>query len=252
MNNFLELKNIIKDYRGEAGSKLLVLDKINFTINEDDYITSVLAPAGCGKTTLLRIISGLDYEYEGSILLKGNKVINKLPFIPENPSSFPWLDVEGNIKIVFRMLDNLGSTIDYKLQELIDLTGLTGYEKHFPDNKSYGFRFRISLARAIAVSSQIILLDDPFKLMNAETKEELLQLIKNISSSRGLRFLISTSNITDSFEISNRIFLMSNNPASVIEDIQIGKNSQGSEQRKNELKVLLEKGNLKSLANLSI
>ena len=252
MNNLLEVRNIIKYYKGEAGSKLLVLDKVSFSLNEDDNITSILAPTGSGKSTLLKIISGLDYDYEGGILLKGNKVVNKLPFIPEKPSSFPWLDVKGNIKIVFRMVEELGGTARYKLQDLIDLTGLTGYENHFPDNKSYGFRFRISLARAIAVSPEIILIDDPFKFMETESKDESFQLIKRISTEKGIRFLIATSNINDAFMLSDNIILLSKNPVSVVTDISVDKNNKGTEQIKNEIKSLLEKENIINLTNFSI
>jgi len=173
-------------------------------------------------------------------------------FIPEKPSSFPWLDVEGNIKLVFKLLDEMGCNAKYKLQELIDLTGLTGYENHFPDNHSFGFRFRISLARAIAVSPDIILLDDPFKLMDNETKHEIIALIRIISSEKGIRFLITTSNITDALLLSDRIFLMSNYPASVITDISVDKSIKGNEQIKNEIKILLERGDISNLANFSI
>jgi ABC-type nitrate/sulfonate/bicarbonate transport system ATPase subunit len=200
----------------------------------------------------MKIISGLDYDFEGVILLKGNKVVNKLPFIPEKPSSFPWLDVEGNIKLVFRMLEEIGSNSGYKLQELIDLTGLTGYENHFPDNKSYGFRLRISLARALAASSDIILLDDPFKLMDHETKDELFQLIKRISIEKKIKFLIATSNVTDALINSDKIFLMYKNPKDVVLEISVDKNNRGLEQIKNEIRELLEKENIINMTNFSI
>jgi len=252
LNNFLDIKNIVKSYKGEAGSKLLVLDKVSFSTSKDDYITTILAPNGSGKTTLLKIISGLDYDYEGNILLSGNKIVNKFPFIPEKPSSFYWLNVEENIKTVFMMLEESDKTIRYKLQELIDLTGLTGYEKHFPDNKSYGFRFRISLARAIAVSSELILLDDPFKLMDGETKEELFQLIERISKEKEIRFLIASSNIPDAFRLSERILLITNNPLSEVIDISADKNIKGTEHIKNQIKSFLENVDVFNKTNFSI
>jgi len=252
LNDFLEVRDITKSYIGEAGSKLLVLDKVSFSTREEDYITSILAPASSGKTTLLKIISGLDYQHEGGILLKGNKVANKIPFIPERPSSFPWLDVEGNINLVFKMMEESGNVARYKMRELIDMTGLTGYENHFPSNKSQGFRFRISLARTIAVSSAIILLDDSFKAMDNETKDELFQLLKNISVERKIRFLIASSNIPDAFTVSDRIFLMRKNPVSIVSDINIDKNNKGPEQIKNQITAFIKEENIINMANFSI
>ena len=207
MNPFLEVKNITKYFKGEAGSKQLIFEKLSFFISEEHNITSILAPFGGGKTTLLKILSGLDSDYMGEILLNGDKTKNKFPFIPEKPASFPWLNVKDNIRSIVDILEKEERASEIKLQELIDLTGLTSYEDHFPHNKSYGFRFRISLARALAVSPQIILLDDPFKLMDSETKDEIFELIKNVASVKKIKFILASSNITEVALLSDKILL---------------------------------------------
>jgi len=252
LNPFLEVKNITKYFTGEAGSKQLILENLNFYISEEHNITSILAPFGGGKTTLLKILSGLDTDYKGEILLNGNKINNKFPLIPEKPASFPWLNVSGNIKLFLTMHEKNVKPSAIKLQELIDLTGLTSYEDHFPHNKSYGFRFRISLARALAVSPQIILLDDPFKLMDSETKDEIFELIKKVADIKKIKFILATSNITEVALLSDKILLIKNKPVYLSGEIIIDKYKHRLEQLKDEIQEILQKENMINAANFSI
>ena len=252
MNSFLEVKNITKYFNGAAGSKQLILENLSFSISEEQSIISILIPFGGGKTTLLKILSGLDSNYRGDILLNGNKIKNKFPFIPEKPASFPWLNVTGNIRSIIAMHEKLDGSSRVKLQELIDLTGLTGYEDHFPHNKSYGFRFRISLARAMAVFPRLILLDDPFKLMDLETKDEIFELIKKIASEKKIKFILASSNITETALLSDKILLINGKPGYLSGEIIIDKYKKRLEQLKDEIREILQKENVTNATNFSI
>jgi ABC-type nitrate/sulfonate/bicarbonate transport system ATPase subunit len=252
LNPFLEVKNITKYFKGEAGSRQLIFENLSFSINEEHNITSILAPFGGGKTTLLKILSGLDSDFMGEILLNGDKTKNKFPFIPEKPASFPWLNVKGNIRSIIDVLEKEERPSEIKLQELIDLTGLTSYEDHFPHNKSYGFRFRISLARALAVSPQIILLDDPFKPMDSETKDEIFELIKKIATIKRIKFILTTSNITEAALLSDKILLIKNKPVYLSGEIIIDKYKHRLEQLKDEIQEIVQKENMINASNFSI
>jgi len=252
LNSFLEVKNITKYFNGAAGSKQLILENLSFSISEGQSIISILIPFGGGKTTLLKILSGLDSNYRGDILLNGNKIKNKFPFIPEKPASFPWLNVTGNIRSIIAMHEKLDGSSRVKLQELIDLTGLTGYEDHFPHNKSYGFRFRISLARAMAVFPRLILLDDPFKLMDLETKDEIFELIKKIASEKKIKFILASSNITETALLSDKILLINGKPGYLSGEIIIDKYKKRLEQLKDEIREILQKENVTNATNFSI
>ena len=252
MNSFLEVKNITKYFNGAAGSKQLIIENLSFSISEEQNIISILIPFGGGKTTLLKILSGLDSNYRGDILLNGNKIKNKFPFIPEKPASFPWLNVTGNIRSIVAMHEKLDGSSRVKLQELIDLTGLTGYEDHFPHNKSYGFRFRISLARAMAVFPRLILLDDPFKLMDSETKDEIFELIKKIASEKKIKFILASSNITETALLSDKILLINGKPSYLSGEIIIDKYKKRLEQLKDEIREILQKENVTNATNFSI
>ena len=252
MSSFLEIKNITKYFNGAAGSKQLILENLSFSISEEQNITSILIPFGGGKTTFLKILSGLDSDYRGDILLNGNKIKNKFPFVPEKPASFPWLNVSGNIRSIIAMHEKLEGSSRVKLQELIDLTGLTGYEDHYPYNKSYGFRFRISLARAMAVSPQLIFLDDPFKLMDLEAKDEIFELIKKIASEKKIKFILASSNITEAALLSDKILLINGKPGYLSGEIIIDKYKKRLEQLKDEIRDILQKENVTNATNFSI
>jgi len=252
LNPFLEVKNITKYFKGEAGSRQLIFEKLSFFISEEHNITSILAPFGGGKTTLLKILSGLDSDYMGEILLNGDKIKNKFPFIPEKPASFPWLNVKDNIRSIIDILEKEERPSEIELRELIDLTGLTSYEDHFPNNKSYGFRFRISLARALAVSPQIILLDDPFKQMDSETKDEIFELIKNVASVKKIKFILASSNITEVALLSDKILIIKNKPVYLSGEIIIDKYKHRLEQLKEEIQEILQKENVFNTSNFSI
>jgi ABC-type nitrate/sulfonate/bicarbonate transport system ATPase subunit len=243
LNSILEVKNISKYFNKPDGAKQIILDNMNFTINEGNKITSILAPVGGGKSTLLKIISGLDNDYEGELLFNKTKINQKLPLIPEQPASLPWLDVNSNISIIDSIHNNNEKLSKGKLQELINLTGLTDYEKHFPHNKSYGFRFRIALARTLAVSSPIILLDDPFKLMDLETKKEIFGLIKKIVALKNIKFLFASSNIEEVAILSDKIFLFNYVPCYLFGEIMNEKNMKSVVKIKSEIHELLLKEN---------
>jgi ABC-type nitrate/sulfonate/bicarbonate transport system ATPase subunit len=244
LNPILEVKNISKYIKKPNGSKQVIAENLGFSISEGNNITSLLVPIGGGKSTLLKIISGLDNDFKGEILLNGIQSSQKVPFIPEKPASLPWLDVSSNIVLIDSMPGKKEKLSNGKLQELIDLTGLTNYEKHFPYNKSYGFRFRITLARTLAVSPPLILLDDPFKLMDSETKNEIFELIKNIASVKNIKFLFASSDITEVATLSDKILLFSGNPCFLFGEIINEKNIKSLVQLKAEIHELLLKENV--------
>ena len=219
--NSLKLENISKYFPKHAGAKLNVLEDINLSVDNSEKgenFVSILASFESGKSTLLKIISALEKPDSGKVLL-GNEVYDnptgKIVLIPERSSSFPWLNVEQNISFAKE-----NKIIQSK--ELIDAVGLTGYENHYPHNKSLGFRFRISLARALAANPDYILLDDPFRRMNSETKDEIYELLRNVLVNFDVAFILATTNISEAIYLSKKIYLMKKNPGKIIEEIQLG------------------------------
>ncbi len=225
--SILKLENISKHYLKAAGAKANVLENINISVESSEKFVSVLAPFSSGKTTLLKIISAIESPDAGKVFLQNdiyNKPKGKIIFIPEKPSSFPWLSVKENVR--FGQSSNSSSGLSARdseifHKELIDIVGLSGYEDHFPHNESLGFRFRISLARALAAAPEIILLDDPFKRMNSETKDEIYELVRQVLDKYKITFILATTNISEAVYLSNKIYLMKKNPGQIFEEIRL-------------------------------
>ncbi len=225
--NLLEIKDVSKFFHGSAGAKYQVLEKINLSIEKPTtggIFASIISPLDSGKSTLMKIISAIEKPSAGEVLIEGN-IYNKpdgtVVYIPEKPSSFPWMNVKQNIEFAIEVSKNPNKKNNTKIDEIISAVGLTGYEDHFPHEKSFGFRFRISLARALAAGAKIILIDDPFKSLHRETKNEIIQLIKNLSTIYNQAILFSTSNINEAVLISDKIFLLSHRPGRIFKEIEI-------------------------------
>ena len=233
LNSVFEIKNISKFYTGTAGSKLHVLDEVSFKIEvtgQAGSIISVLAPFGSGKSTLLKIIAAIEEPTDGGVFINGalySHASGKIAYIPELPSSFPWLNVKQNIEFVA----SLKSSGNIDVNKLISIVGLTGYEDHFPHEKSIGFRFRISLARALAVNPSLILLDDPFRGLHGETKKEIYSLLQNVKEKLKTNFLLTTTNITEAISLSDKILLMKNHPGKIFKEIIVNQNLISSGNR---------------------
>lgn len=208
-NSIIQIKNLGKEY-SHSGLKLQVLSNLTFDLGVRTF-TSILAPHKSGKSVLLEIIAGLEEPSTGTIDNKSNIV----SYIPSKPSSFPWLSVKENVEIA----NKFKGGEKFNITELIKLTGLSGYEDHFPNNKSLGFRLRISLARALASNPALILLDDPFYQMDQITKSEIYPLLRQIFLSTGISFLIATSNITEAVFLADRIIILKPESSGILEEI---------------------------------
>lgn len=204
----LEIKNLSKEFVDETGFKNKLFQNISFKIDKSS-ITTLLAPTGSGKTSFLKIISGLEKPTNGETVNENSNII----FIPSAPSSFPWMTVEENIQFVLKEKSNV--------KKIIKLVGLESYENHIPHNKSLGFRFRISLARSLVLNPSLIVLDEPFTQMDVQTKSEIYELIRKINNSEKQTILLGTTNITEAIYLSDKIVLMKKNPGEILEEINV-------------------------------
>ncbi len=205
----LKLDNISKDYIDSVGFNIHLLENISVSVGQNEFVT-ILAPKGSGKTSLLKIACKLENPTSGKV--ETGKI--KIAFIPSKPSSFPWFNVEENISYNSKLKRK-------EIFEIINLVGLNGYEDHFPHNQSEGFRFRISLGRAIANEPEIIVIDEPFNKLNDKTREEIYLLTREIFIHKKLTILFGTTNISEAIFLSDKIYLMKKNPAEIIKKIRV-------------------------------
>jgi len=205
----LKLENISKVYTDSVGYKIHLLENISIDIFKKGCST-ILAPKGSGKSSLLKIISNLDKETSATI----EKSVSRIAYIPSSPSSFPWMNVNDNIEFG---LENNNSDVSGS----IELVGLKGYEDHYSHNKSEGFRFRIALARALANSPEVIVIDEPFTNLNSTTRQEIYFLMRKVIVETKVTFVFGTANITEAIFLSDEIFLMKKKPGEIIDKIKI-------------------------------
>lgn len=251
MKSILEAKNISKDYSDASGYNVHLLEDISLDLDEGT-ITSILAPTGAGKSSLLKILAGLETPTNGTVEINSSN--KKIVYIPSKPSSFPWYSVKENLSLV--------SKDENKIKKIIEAVGLEGYDNHFPDNNSFGFRLRISLGRAIAAEPGIIILDEPFsKEMKPVTLERMYESILSLRAKFGITILIGTSNVSESILLSDKIYLMKKNPGKIIESIDIKFDEKRSTELiltpkfidyRNKIESILKKDKSQSLSNITV
>lgn len=202
----IKIESISKDYSDISGYTIQLFENISFDI-EAEKVTTLLAPKGTGKSTLLKMIAGIDEE--------SSKSVGKRIYIPTKPSSFPWLNVRENI------IFNLKKVDDNNLKSIIKFVGLEGYEDHFPNNDSFGFRFRISLARAIFNNPELILIDESISNLPLKRKLELYSLLRKVASEKRIPILYSTSTVSEAIRLSDKIILIDHLPSNVASEKMI-------------------------------
>ncbi len=229
-NENLKLEIIKADhfYADENGLSFKVLENINFDLNfpseNSGYIHCFLAPKNSGSSTLLKIIAGLIKPTNGQIRMNSiliEKPTGKIVYIPEDPSSYPWLNVIENIKYVSKSEFFSSEPEDEKIDKILKLVELEDYRNHYPHNKSRGFRFRISLAMSLLLNPSAIIIDNIFKCLSSETKQELYNLILKIKTDLKINFIIATNNISEAITLSDSISLMKPKPGTIFDSIEL-------------------------------
>lgn len=221
-----KITNLKREFMSANNQKKAVLGDISIDIRPHDFI-SIVGPSGCGKTTFLRILAGFDKEYDGSITyspgengtFKEIELLGNVGFVPQEPSLFPWLTVEDNIAFGLRMQKTEDKEIEKVIAPLIDLVGLGNFRKYYPKEISGGMRQKVAICRALATNpkTNLILLDEPFSALDAQTRNTLQTDLLKIWEERNLTILFVTHNIDEAVFMSSRIMMFSRLPAKITE-----------------------------------
>jgi sulfonate transport system ATP-binding protein len=208
MNSYVQVNHLGKSF-GQGDRKLQVLKNINFTIEEGEFVC-LIGGSGCGKSTILRLISGLDEEYEGEIFVDGKTVCGtsrERGVIFQEHRLFPWLTVAENIGY---SLQHTGKKEKYEIvQSYIDLVGLSGFEKSYPKQLSGGMAQRANIARALVNNPKLLLLDEPFSALDAFTKIALQKEMYRIKEGKKSTMLMVTHDIEEAVYLADKIIMLS-------------------------------------------
>lgn len=225
--SLLQVNDVCQRYRTGSGEEgALVLDHVSLTLNEGE-IVGLLGRSGCGKSSLLRIISGLIQPAAGTVTFHGAPIDGpaaEIAMVFQSAALFPWLSVLANVELGLRAKKVPQSEARARALKAIDLIGLDGFESAFPKELSGGMRQRVGFARALVVTPNLLLMDEPFSALDVLTAEtlrtDLLDLwvegrmpIKSI--------LMVTHNIEEAVLMCNRIIVLSSNPGRIAAEIQV-------------------------------
>jgi len=210
----LEVKNLYKRFRS-ANQELTVLDDINLTVKPGEFI-SVIGSSGCGKTTFLRLIVGLEKDYEGDILLDGKKLNGpdrNRGVVFQDHRLLPWLTIEKNVGLGLK--DAKSAESRQTIQEHLELVGLRGFEKHYPHQLSGGMSQRAAIARALVNRPEILLLDEPLGALDALTRMYMHQELERIWKKEGITMIMITHDVEEAIVLSDKIVVMSSRPGTI-------------------------------------
>lgn len=219
----LEARRIQMEYERADGSRVRAIDDVSLEIGKGEFV-SLVGPSGCGKTTFLKIVNGLIPPTAGRILLQGRELVPSArdrAMVFQEASLFPWFSVARNVGYGLECQGVKGADIGGRVQPFIDMVGLSGFEKHYPHELSGGMQQRANLARALVVDPQVLLMDEPFASLDAQTREMMQSELLDIWSKTGKTVLFITHQINEAIYLSDRVIVLSARPSRVLDDIRI-------------------------------
>ena len=218
----LEVKNLGKVFESAKGP-VTALEDINFKVHRREFVT-VIGPSGCGKSTLIRILAGLESISSGAVLLEDEPVTQPGPdrgMVFQGYTLFPWLTVKKNVMFGLRNQGISTASAASEALEWIDLVGLNKFSDAYPDQLSGGMKQRVAIARALAAKPRILLMDEPFGALDAQTRSKmqgyLLEIWKNID----ITILFITHDLDEAIYLADRILVLDANPGRVNELIEV-------------------------------
>lgn len=222
INSVIQCKDICKTFSTKQTS-LEVLRNFNLDVKENEFVV-LLGPGQCGKTTLMNIIAGLEPATAGEVLFQGETVTKPNPSIGmvyQTTGLFPWFTVMKNVDFGPRMKHMPKKERLQKAQHFIDLVGLTGFENSYPIKLSGGMRQRVGIARAYCNDPAVLLMDEPFGHLDAQTRYSMQDAIQNIWSQEKRTVIFVTNNIEEAVFLADRVILLTNCPTNVKREIKI-------------------------------
>lgn len=225
MSTMLEVSGLSHRY-GSGPKAHTAVNDLSFTV-EAGQLASIVGPSGCGKSTLLRCVAGLTPPTEGTVSLHGDRV-NGVPddlavvFQDYSRSLFPWLSVQKNVEFPLRWTRISRAERRSRAAEALEQVGLSGVGGKFPWQLSGGMQQRVSIARALASRPALLLMDEPFASVDAQTRFELEDLTRRVQREQGSTILVVTHDIDESVYLSDRVLVLSKSPASIVADLPVG------------------------------
>jgi len=222
-DKFISIEGIAKRYPGVNGSTTTIFENLWLSMARGEF-ACVIGHSGCGKTTVLNILAGLDQPSEGTVIVDGQAIEGTSldrAVIFQSHALLPWRTVLGNVAYAvtskWRKWDR--ARVKAHAQSFIDLVGLTGSEHKRPSELSGGMKQRVGIARALSITPKIMLMDEPFSALDALTRGTLQDEVRRICLETGQTAFMITHDVDEAIFLADRIFLMTNGPGAVLAEI---------------------------------
>jgi len=223
-NSVIRANAVSMDYETPNGIKHVLKD-INFTLNEGEF-ASIVGPSGVGKTTLLRLLTGLMTPTSGQVEFKGSAISAPpagLSVVLQDytRSLMPWLTVEKNISLPLKKMGLSKNEIQETVASVLNEVGLSGNQKNYPWQLSGGMQQRVAIARAIAVRPQLLIMDEPFASVDAQTRFDLEDLVLKVRDDFKITTAMVTHDIDEAVYLSDKVIVLYGSPASVKDIVDV-------------------------------
>ncbi|NNJ92813.1 MAG: ABC transporter ATP-binding protein [Gammaproteobacteria bacterium] len=218
----LSVEHLGKEFETPQGS-VTALQDINFKVHKREFVC-VIGPSGCGKSTLIRILAGLETQTTGEVLLDGKSVYGPGPdrgMVFQGYTLFPWLTVHKNVMFGLEQAGRGKDTAAEEASQWIDLVGLAKFEKSYPHQLSGGMKQRVAIARALANQPRILLMDEPFGALDAQTRAKMQSYLMEIWQNIDITVLFITHDLDEAIYLADRILVLKAHPGEVQEIIEV-------------------------------
>ncbi len=217
----LSIRDLEKSF-GRGDAKTAVFGGVSFEVRRREFLC-VVGPSGCGKSTLIRIVAGLDEATGGEVLLDGQQIEGPGPdrgMVFQGYTLFPWLTVKGNVMFGLKTRGKSSRQADAEAHQWLDLVGLDAFAEAYPHELSGGMKQRVAIARALANEPRILIMDEPFGALDAQTRAQMQSYLLQIWKAVDVTILFITHDLDEAAYLSDRILVMGANPGRVMETIE--------------------------------
>lgn len=220
---YLSLEGIEKNFTNKQNESLLVLDSIDLQVDKGDFV-SIVGPSGCGKSTLLYLIAGLDQPDKGRIEVLGKKIEKPSPervVVFQESGLFPWLTVLENVTYGLLLKKMSKQEAEERARNILKMVHLSRYVDSYPHQLSGGMKQRVSIARALVMEPEVLLMDEPFSALDEQTRMVLHRELLEIWRETKVTIIFVTHNIREAVQLSEKIVVMATRPGRVKELIEV-------------------------------
>jgi len=221
----VSISGVNKIFNRGSAKETVALKDINLAIETGSFV-SVIGPSGCGKSTLLRLVGDLIQPTSGEVRVKGKparqaRLNQDYGIVFQAPVLFEWRSILKNIQLPMELRGTTPAERDRRARELLGLVELTGFERHYPWQLSGGMQQRASIARALAIQPELLLMDEPFGALDEMTRERMNMELHNIWRQTGTTVLFVTHSIPEAVFLSTRILVMSARPGEIMHVVEV-------------------------------